>query len=171
MRQFKPLYLMLTVCLSFGLAAGCKKKNTETVDNEATSGAEDANAADRDLDLTPDNADASADPCALRTVLFQYDSAELDAAARTEIQRAVECYKSNGSAVRLHLTGATDPRGTEEYNIALGERRAQAVRAYVVSLGVDGSRVSTSSVGEELAKGTDEKGWTEDRNVSSGGAK
>ncbi len=78
----------------------------------------------------------------------------------------MECYRGQGSGVSLLLSGAADPRGTEEYNIALGERRAQAVRSYLVSLGLDGNSVSTTSVGEEMASGTDEAGWARDRNVT-----
>ena len=85
----------------------------------------------------------------------------------TAIQEAVECYRTQGLPARLHLTGATDPRGTEEYNIALGDRRAQAVRAYLVSLGIDGGRIGVSSVGEEMAQGSDEAGWAQDRAVSA----
>ena len=66
----------------------------------------------------------------------------------------------------LLLTGAADPRGTEEYNIALGERRGQSVRSYLVSLGMNSGRISVTSVGEEMATGSDEAGWARDRNVT-----
>jgi peptidoglycan-associated lipoprotein len=62
------------------------------------------------------------------------------------------------------LTGMTDPRGTEEYNLALGERRAQSAQQYLKSLGTDGS-LSVSSMGEEMASGSDEAGWARDRRV------
>ena len=68
---------------------------------------------------------------------------------------------------RAPLTGACDPRGTEEYNIALGERRASAVRDYMRALGLNSSRVSITSVGEEMATGTDEASWALDRNVAA----
>jgi peptidoglycan-associated lipoprotein len=63
----------------------------------------------------------------------------------------------------VHVTGLTDPRGTEEYNLALGERRAQSAQQYMKSLGID--NVSSSSMGEELASGTEESGWARDRRV------
>jgi len=62
------------------------------------------------------------------------------------------------------LTGTCDPRGTEEYNLALGERRAQSAQQYLKSLGVTGE-ITVSSMGEELATGTDESGWARDRRV------
>jgi peptidoglycan-associated lipoprotein len=107
------------------------------------------------------------EPCVVETVYFAFDSAELDSSARSALQEAVECYRGQADpGLSLLLTGACDPRGTEEYNIALGERRARSVRSYLVSLGLDSSRISITSVGEEMASGTDEAGWARDRNVS-----
>jgi len=54
----------------------------------------------------------------------------------------------------------------EKHNIALGERRARAVREHMRSLGLNSSRVSITSVGEEMAAGTDEASWAQDRNVT-----
>jgi len=64
----------------------------------------------------------------------------------------------------VHLTGLTDPRGTEEYNLALGDRRAQAAKKYLDTLGLE-STMSASSMGEELATGSDEATWGRDRRV------
>ncbi len=155
--------LACTVLLSAPLS-GCKKDKTGA-DSEGTSGAE-ANNNNAPEPVVSLSGDSLADECALQTVYFAYDSAELDSASRAEIQRAVECYRDKNATVRLRLVGATDPRGTEEYNIALGERRARAVRGYLVSLGVAADKLSVSSVGEEMASGTDESGWAEDRHVS-----
>ena len=58
----------------------------------------------------------------------------------------------------------TDPRGTEEYNLALGDRRAQSAKKYLESLATS-SGLSASSMGEELATGTDEGSWSHDRRV------
>jgi len=106
------------------------------------------------------------EPCAFETVYFEFDSSELDSSSRTAIQEAVECYRRQNPDVRLLLTGAADPRGTEEYNLALGERRGQSVRSYLVSLGMNPGQISVTSVGEEMATGTDEASWALDRNVS-----
>ena len=70
------------------------------------------------------------------------------------------CVQRRGGS-NVAVTGMTDPRGTEEYNLALGDRRAQTVAGYMGSLGV--SDVSTSSVGEEYARGSDEQGFANDR--------
>jgi peptidoglycan-associated lipoprotein len=66
---------------------------------------------------------------------------------------------------RILLTGAADPRGSEEYNLALGERRARSVERFLVTMGVAHERISLHSVGEENATGTDEGSWSLDRHV------
>jgi len=154
--------LTVLVCLTLfaTMLIGCKK-DAEEPEPEETTGSE-IPEPEPDFDVEPVE-----QPCAVETVYFEFDSAELDGSSRTALQEAVECYRGQqGSSVSLLLTGAADPRGTEEYNIALGERRAQSVRSYLGSLGLDGSRISTTSVGEEMATGTDEAGWARDRNVS-----
>ncbi len=102
--------------------------------------------------------------CQLQTVYFSFDSSELEPSARDQLQRNAECIQQrNISSTRL--TGYTDPRGTEEYNLALGDRRARAARQYMISLGVNSSVFRTSSVGEEMSRGQSESGWTQDRRV------
>jgi len=67
------------------------------------------------------------------------------------------------------IEGHADERGTREYNIALGEKRANAAKAYLVSLGVDGSRISVVSYGKErpVALGSDEGSWAQNRRAAS----
>ncbi len=101
--------------------------------------------------------------CTLDSVYFDFDSSTLDAASRDKLSQAAACIKQHG-AKAVHLTGLTDPRGTEEYNLALGDRRAQSAKKYLQSLGVQ-SKLSSSSMGEELATGTDEATWARDRRV------
>jgi peptidoglycan-associated lipoprotein len=101
--------------------------------------------------------------CELGPAYFDYDSSTLSDSARDQLSRNASCMRER-SARGVHLTGLTDPRGTEEYNLALGERRAQSAQQYMKSLGADGD-VSYSSMGEELASGTEESGWSRDRRV------
>lgn len=158
-----PLFLLTT---ALALPA-CRSQTPE--EEEETSGSEETGDSDasRDVTLTPENVDPTAQACSLSQVYFGFDDDELDSASRTAIQQAVECYRTRGVPARLQLTGATDPRGTEEYNIALGDRRAQAVRAYLVSLGIEQARIAVTSVGEEMAQGSDESGWAQDRHVTA----
>jgi len=123
-------------------------------------------SAERDVQLTP-STPATGETCELRTVYFGFDDSVLSQASKEAISASVECFRRNGAPTNLHLTGATDPRGTEEYNLALGERRAQSVRSYLISLGVEADKIGVSSVGHEMASGTDEATWERDRRVSA----
>ncbi len=106
----------------------------------------------------------AAGPCELETVYFAYDSSTLEPSARDVIARNANCIRERGlSGVRV--TGYTDPRGTEEYNLALGDRRARSVEQFMTSLGVEKGKLSTSSMGEEMARGSDESSWAQDRRV------
>lgn len=93
-------------------------------------------------------------------VLFEYDRAQIGPQERDKIEAVADYLKRNpGTAVIIE--GHCDERGSREYNMALGERRALAVRAYMIGLGIDGSRIQTVSYGKEkpLAFGHDEASW------------
>ncbi|MBX3269201.1 MAG: OmpA family protein [Sandaracinaceae bacterium] len=104
---------------------------------------------------------ASTSGCAIESVYFAYDSNTLDARARTTLDGNARCLSQRSGRARVN--GMTDPRGTEEYNFALGEQRARSVTRYLAMTGVDESRLTTRSLGEEVASGTDETGWARDR--------
>jgi peptidoglycan-associated lipoprotein len=159
-RQLRSTFTVL-VCVSVYLTmmTGCKKD--EEPEPEPTTGAEIPEPEPEPVAVEPVE-----EPCVFETVYFAFDSSELDSSARAAIQTAVDCYRNQNPDVRILLTGACDPRGTEEYNIALGERRAQSVRSYMSSLGLSARQISVTSVGEEMATGTDEAGWARDRNVT-----
>lgn len=97
-------------------------------------------------------------------VFFGYDSSELSAEARTTLERQAEWLKTRPT---LHATieGHCDERGTREYNLALGERRAAAAKNYLISLGVAESQLSTISYGKErpAVEGSDEAAWAQNR--------
>ena len=80
--------------------------------------------------------------------LFRLDDSAIDEEARATLQRGAEWLR-RWTSTRVMIEGHCDERGTSEYNLALGERRANAVRAYLVSLGVDGTRLTVVSKGEE----------------------
>jgi peptidoglycan-associated lipoprotein len=112
---------------------------------------------------TPQEPEMPSGPCSLKPVYFDFDSSDLTPDTRDAISRNASCLREL-NVNKLHLTGLTDPRGTEEYNLALGERRALAAKKYLQSLST-GASLSHSSMGEEMAKGTDESGWSQDRRV------
>lgn len=102
--------------------------------------------------------------CSLNEVHFAYDSSDLDSSARNTLESNASCINERDIA-HVTLVGHCDPRGTEEYNLALGDRRARSAKTYMERLGVDGSRMTTRSMGEEMARGTNEATWREDRRV------
>ena len=112
----------------------------------------------------PEPEPEAAAPCEIKTVYFEFDSSTLESAARDAIAANAECLKERGLS-SLRLTGHTDNRGTEEYNLALGDRRARAVMQYMTSLGVDSGKLSTASMGEEMSQGEGEPAWARDRKV------
>ena len=80
------------------------------------------------------------------------------------LQGQSEWLKTNAST-NITIEGHADERGTREYNLALGERRATATKNYLTSLGVSANRISTTSFGKErpIATGNDESAWTQNR--------
>jgi peptidoglycan-associated lipoprotein len=84
----------------------------------------------------------------LGDALFAYDSTEITGDARATIQKDVDWMK-RWTSTKVMVEGHADSRGTNEYNLALGERRAAAVRDYMVSLGIPADRITIVSKGEE----------------------
>ena len=84
----------------------------------------------------------------LEDVLFEYDKAELTEGARTSLQKNADWLRK-WTSTRITVEGHADERGTNEYNLALGERRAAAVRDFLASLGVPATRMNIVSKGEE----------------------
>ncbi len=102
--------------------------------------------------------------CQLRTIYFGFDQAGLSPEARNALSGVAECVQS-APGRGVFLNGHTDPRGTEEYNIGLSERRAQTVADYLARLGIDPARFRVVPRGETQASGTSESSWSRDRRV------
>jgi peptidoglycan-associated lipoprotein len=100
----------------------------------------------------------------LRPVFFQVDSAELDDAGRAVIAANAEILRKNAAWV-VTIEGHCDERGTAEYNLALGDRRAAAARNHLVSLGIAATRVRTVSYGKEFPfdPGHTDEAWSRNR--------
>jgi peptidoglycan-associated lipoprotein len=81
-------------------------------------------------------------------IYFELDSSEIDADGRHELDQLGAWLEAHPNA-RITIEGNTDDRGTDEYNLALGDRRAQTIRTYLARLGVDEARLATISYGEE----------------------
>ena len=97
-------------------------------------------------------------------VFFGYDSSDLDSDALELLQDQVAWLKQH-SDVSVTIEGHCDERGTREYNLALGEKRAQAVKNYLIGLGINPDRVSTISYGKErpAVVGSNDGAWAQNR--------
>lgn len=101
---------------------------------------------------------------AANNVYFDYDSSDILDSQRTTLEAKAAWLKANPNA-KLTIEGHCDERGTNEYNLALGERRATATRDYLVSLGVAASRIRIISYGEErpVCRESNESCWGQNR--------
>jgi peptidoglycan-associated lipoprotein len=103
----------------------------------------------------------------LETVYFDYDSYTLSPEARQALARNAGWLKEN-AGISVTIEGHCDERGSDEYNLALGERRAVAVKNYLATLGVAAARLSVVSYGEEhpAVAGHDESAWLQNRRAA-----
>jgi peptidoglycan-associated lipoprotein len=97
---------------------------------------------------------------------FAYDSANVRPQDKTVLTKLAACFMTGPLKGRtMRLIGHADPRGDEEYNMVLGGRRGDNVKAAIAEAGMDASRMATTSRGEMDATGTDEASWEKDRRV------
>ncbi len=97
---------------------------------------------------------------------FAFDSASVTSSDRTPLDQVVHCFTRGPLAGRsLKLVGRADPRGPTDYNMTLGESRADAVASYLGTRGMPKDKAQPTSRGAIDAKGTDESGWQHDRRV------
>lgn len=104
--------------------------------------------------------------CVLKPIYFDYDQAVLSSSARTALSDDARCIQSRKPR-SVRLEGHADERGDTEYNLALGQRRADAVKGFLADYGVSGSNLLTVSYGEERPAdaGHDETAWSRNRRV------
>jgi peptidoglycan-associated lipoprotein len=107
---------------------------------------------------------ATAASSPLKDVFFEYDRYDLTSDARTTLRANADWLKSN-SSTRVEIEGHCDERGTNEYNLALGAKRAQAAREFLSTLGIPADRLSTISYGEEIpvCREQSESCWKQNR--------
>jgi peptidoglycan-associated lipoprotein len=97
-------------------------------------------------------------------VYFDFDKSTLTPASQENLLRKAEWLRQNPNAT-ITIEGNCDDRGTEEYNLALGDRRAESAKAFLVDLGIDAARISTISYGEErpVDPRNNEEAWAKNR--------
>jgi len=139
--------------------AGCQSTGTSESDSSSQTGSEfDEGASDtRDSE--------SRKPVELETVYFDFDRYNIGTDAGTALRKNAASIEANPGWGTVTVEGNTDERGSEEYNLALGERRANAVKRYLVDLGVPPNRLRTVSFGEmrPAVPGHDETAWRYNR--------
>jgi len=159
-------FACMMLCSGCGLFGGKKGPGDDMVAPETQPLTGDVGMGSRE-GFGPGEGTRVTDPAAqIENVLFSFDSYQIEQAELPKIERAADFMKKNAD-VRLITEGHCDERGSNEYNMSLGEHRADAVRAYLVGLGIDASRIQTKSYGEEkpLNAGHDESSWRVNRRV------
>lgn len=138
----KLSFAFVAFSLALGMA-GCK--TAKKADETETPGGETSGLGSDDNTMgDSDNGKAMG----MKTVYFKYDSFEIDAEGKTTLAGNVEILKAHPS-VKIQLEGHCDQRGGIQYNLALGEKRATAVRRELIKHGIEGGRVTTISYGKE----------------------
>ncbi|GAB4320432.1 MAG: hypothetical protein Kow0074_10730 [Candidatus Zixiibacteriota bacterium] len=162
-------YLLAGLVLAF-VVGGCggggqeggkrdvtERPTTET-GGETTQGSDAERPGDRDV-TSIDEAIRS-----MQTIYFDFDKYNLRDDAKRGLEKNAEILKNN-PGLRVVIEGHCDERGTNEYNLALGERRAKAARDYLIRLGIEADRLAIRSYGEErpVALGHNEEAWAQNR--------
>jgi len=157
-----PLLVMLFI------SSGCSTAKTDAASSTDPSqrGADARKAQSQSSldDLKRGAAPATPKDSPLKEIYFDFDSYDLRADARKTLTADGEWLKDNPAA-RVDIEGHTDERGTTEYNLALGAKRAQAAKDYLVNLGVAAERLTTTSYGKEapVCREHNEKCWAQNR--------
>jgi peptidoglycan-associated lipoprotein len=173
----KALTLLFTAVFLVACSGTDSKKDEEAAAAAAAAAAEEAAAAERAREAerraAREAAEAQAEQRRLEqaaaaagsTFYFEFDSSTLTTEARQALDAHIALLRTNDDSIRLE--GHTDERGTRDYNMALGERRANSVRDYMVVNGIASYRIETVSYGEEqpVAYGTGEENWSQNRRV------
>jgi peptidoglycan-associated lipoprotein len=155
---FRRLAMALTATALISLAAcssAQKKDESATGDENATMDANTMGDSD------------SGKAMGLQTIHFPYDAFTLTGEAKTTLKNNAQVLKDKGS-VKIQVEGHCDQRGGIQYNIALGEKRANAVKKFMVDTGVKEDRISTISYGKErpLDNGTTEEAYAKNRRAN-----
>lgn len=155
--------LSALLILGFVVLSGCAKDKTK---DEALKPSTDSTAMGKEesLQSKPIGISEGRTSEGMLPVYFDFDSSDIRNDQVSRIETNAEFLKGQADK-NIRIEGNTDPRGTSEYNMALGERRAQSAKKYLVNLGISESQMSTISFGEErlLMHGHDELSWAQNR--------
>jgi peptidoglycan-associated lipoprotein len=153
------LLSLLTAALAFtGCSSSSKSKSDGSIGNENIASVNDGEG----LEISGSSDDSKAGP--LKSVYFPFNSSQITEDTKEALNNNAEFLKGN-SSVEVQIEGHCDERGGVQYNLALGERRANAVKNYLVALGVESTRITTISFGKErpVSFGHSEEAWGQNR--------
>lgn len=176
MHKFWRVFLVILVGVTVAGCAATKQRrgvvdvedatiSSGTLTDATSSGIEIGSTAGEVITIEESPSDLD-NPLGQRVVYFDLDSSELTPEAQGVLEAHAR-YLSSNPGMAVVLEGHTDERGTREYNLALGERRANSVGSIFQSMGVSGEAIRTISYGEErpVALGQDESSWSLNRRV------
>lgn len=167
MRPIKLTALILTLLMTFGLSScgSQNKKSKGAADSGVTT--EDQNIGSQGMDFELNGDSDSGKAGALATVYFDFNRSSLTSSTRDVLNSNANFLKDHPS-VEIQVEGHADERGGVQYNLALGEKRAQAVKQYLISMGVSSSKITTISFGKErpIAFGHDDSAWSKNRRAN-----
>ncbi|MFT5701201.1 MAG: peptidoglycan-associated lipoprotein [Desulforhopalus sp.] len=151
------------LCVSLLTLTGCGSK-TNSDEGMKVADAGEAMGAEESLDSVPRGTSEGRTSEGMLPVYFNFDSSDVqgDQVPRVEVNAE---FSKNNPELAIRIEGNCDARGTNEYNMALGERRALNAKKYLVNLGADEAKLTTVSYGEErmLLHGHDELSWAQNR--------
>lgn len=163
MRKNTLCWIMIVVCCMFAFGCAKKTKVTETTEPVAPVAVE---SAPSDVAAQPamGNMSVGNEQLGMKTIYFAFDSYELSEESKLTLQANADWMKTHPSA-NVVIEGNCDERGSDAYNMALGENRARAASNYLVSLGVPAESIRIISYGEErpAVMGHDESAWSKNR--------
>lgn len=157
--------LLTSICAVLLVSACTAKQGFETYGDEATGGwKEGVNIADLDETAVTKAFRSETND----VVYFKLNSSSLDATAKADLKAQAEWLKKNPKAL-IVVEGRCDERGTREYNLALGERRANMAASYLMANGVAANRIRTISYGKDkpVVLGSNEEAWAKNRSATT----
>jgi peptidoglycan-associated lipoprotein len=162
---------LAAIAAALAMTAGCSKKAPKEIpaaplgsEGETTDTTGTAESGNVGTEVLPGSRADFLQSVAADRIYFDTDQSDIDGADRTTLDSQAAWLRAN-STVRVTIEGHADERGTRDYNLALGDRRANAAKNYLAAQGVDPSRMSVISWGKERpeALGSDESAWAQNR--------
>ena len=177
----KQMPLIFLVILALLITASCSKKAVKTTkdpiygSNSSAAASEQSSSSIQQSDLDKSSSISTADSgervmmVMLEDIYFEFDKSTLTAQAKESLVKKAEWLRARKD-VKVIIEGHCDERGTNEYNLALGDRRAASTKTFLVDLGIAPSRLTIISYGEErpLISGHNEEAWAKNRRAHFG---